>query len=299
MGTINGMIIPSTCSSGQCLSRLGPRGHIDLLAGIGSHNFGGEKLPRFSVDKMETQESWWCGIVLRLVGLRPGESQSGLPGFTVGGGRSSWRTPSPRPGIIFRPGYCRENLPEPWAPQIVIKETLLKSSIKIQGHTYWVIDYNNKKNSPGASESQQSACNGGDLCLIPGLRRSHRRKMATHSQYSCLKSPWIEQPGRLQSAQGLQRVEDLAEWLHMYIAIKSDNDHILTTYGFALQILDSDWPFMLAALLRRLSTVDSRWMQKSTVGPALLGPQRPSGDKKPLLSLFWWSDLIFNGHIMK
>ena len=38
-----------------------------------------------------------------------------------------------------------------------------------------------------------------DLGSIPGLGRSPGRGHGNPLQYSCLESPWIEEPGRLQS----------------------------------------------------------------------------------------------------
>ena len=57
----------------------------------------------------------------------------------------------------------------------------------------------------GGSDSKESACNEGDLSLIPGLGRSPGEEMAIHSNILAWKIPWTEKPGRLQSM-GLQRV---------------------------------------------------------------------------------------------
>ena len=57
---------------------------------------------------------------------------------------------------------------------------------------------------PGGSEGKASACNAGDLGLIPGLGIPGEG-MATHSSTLAWKIPWTEEPGRLQSM-GLQRV---------------------------------------------------------------------------------------------
>ena len=57
----------------------------------------------------------------------------------------------------------------------------------------------------GGSEGKVSACKAGDLGLIPGLGRSPGEGNGNPLQYSCLKIPWTEKPGRLQSM-GLQRV---------------------------------------------------------------------------------------------
>ena len=56
---------------------------------------------------------------------------------------------------------------------------------------------------PGGSEVKASACNAGDLGLIPGLGRS--KEMVTHSSILAWRIPWTEEPGGLQST-GSQRV---------------------------------------------------------------------------------------------
>ena len=64
---------------------------------------------------------------------------------------------------------------------------------------------------PGGSEVKVSACNVGDLGLIPGSGRSLGREdplekaMATHSSILAWRIPWMEEPGGLQST-GPQRV---------------------------------------------------------------------------------------------
>ena len=54
---------------------------------------------------------------------------------------------------------------------------------------------------PGSSEGKESACNVGDLGLIPGSEKG----MATRVRILAWKSPLIEEPGMLQSV-GSQRV---------------------------------------------------------------------------------------------
>ena len=49
---------------------------------------------------------------------------------------------------------------------------------------------------PGGSEGKASACNVGDLGLIPGSGRSPGEEMATHSSTLAWKIPWTEKPGR-------------------------------------------------------------------------------------------------------
>ena len=58
---------------------------------------------------------------------------------------------------------------------------------------------------PGGSEVKASACNVGDLCLIPGLEDPLEKEMATHSSILAWRIPWTEEPGGLQSM-GSQRV---------------------------------------------------------------------------------------------
>ena len=59
---------------------------------------------------------------------------------------------------------------------------------------------------PAGSEVKVSACNAGDLGLIPGLGRSPGEANGNPLQYSYLENPWTEEPGGLQST-GSQRVE--------------------------------------------------------------------------------------------
>ena len=71
-----------------------------------------------------------------------------------------------------------------------------------------------KEGFPGGSDDKESACNEGDLGLIPGWRRSPEKKKATHSGILAWRIPWIEEPGRLQSM-GSQRVRhDRAANMH-------------------------------------------------------------------------------------
>ena len=52
---------------------------------------------------------------------------------------------------------------------------------------------------PHSSVGKESACNAGDLGLIPGLGRPLEKEMATHSSTLAWKISWMEEPGRLQS----------------------------------------------------------------------------------------------------
>ena len=46
---------------------------------------------------------------------------------------------------------------------------------------------------------KKSACNARDLGSIPRLGRSPGEGNGNPFQYSCLRTPWTEEPGRLQS----------------------------------------------------------------------------------------------------
>ena len=52
---------------------------------------------------------------------------------------------------------------------------------------------------PGGSDGKESACNAGDPSLTPGLGRSPRDRMTTHSSILTWRTPWTEEPGGLQS----------------------------------------------------------------------------------------------------
>ena len=52
---------------------------------------------------------------------------------------------------------------------------------------------------PGGSDGKESACNVGDLGLIPELGRSSGGGNGNPLQYSCLENPHGQEPGGLQS----------------------------------------------------------------------------------------------------
>ena len=59
------------------------------------------------------------------------------------------------------------------------------------------------------AQPQECTSNTGDVGnagSIPGAGRSLGGRNGNPFQYSCLKNPWAEEPGRLQS-KGLQKVE--------------------------------------------------------------------------------------------
>jgi len=52
---------------------------------------------------------------------------------------------------------------------------------------------------PGGSNHKESACNAGDPGWIPGSERPPGEGHGSPLQYSCLRIPWTEEPGGLQS----------------------------------------------------------------------------------------------------
>ena len=52
---------------------------------------------------------------------------------------------------------------------------------------------------PGGSDGKESACNAGDLRLIPGWGRSLENEMATHFSILAWRIPWTGELGGLQS----------------------------------------------------------------------------------------------------
>ena len=56
-----------------------------------------------------------------------------------------------------------------------------------------------KHGFPDGSDCKESACNAGDLGLIPGSGRIPGEGNGNPFQYSCLENPWTEEPGGLQS----------------------------------------------------------------------------------------------------
>ena len=57
----------------------------------------------------------------------------------------------------------------------------------------------------GGSDGKESAYNAEDLGLIPGLERSPGEGNGYPLQYSCLRIPWTEEPGGIQSME-LERI---------------------------------------------------------------------------------------------
>ena len=52
---------------------------------------------------------------------------------------------------------------------------------------------------PGGSDSKESACNAGDLSLVPGLGKSLGEGTGNPPSIFAWRIPWTEEPGRLQT----------------------------------------------------------------------------------------------------
>ena len=82
--------------------------------------------------------------------------------------------------------------------QIVIYvASLMPTALLITGPT-------NSRRYLDQNSLKEYTCNAGDASSIPGLGRSPREGMATHSSILAWKIPYTEEPGGLQSM-GLQR----------------------------------------------------------------------------------------------
>ena len=58
---------------------------------------------------------------------------------------------------------------------------------------------------PGGSDGKESACNAGNQGSSLGQEKPFEKGMATHSSILAWRTPWTEEPGRLQPM-GSQRV---------------------------------------------------------------------------------------------
>ena len=67
---------------------------------------------------------------------------------------------------------------------------------------------------PGSSDGKDSACSVGDLGSIPGLGRSPGGGHGNPLQYSCLRIPWTEESGRLQST-GYKELDMIEQLTHI------------------------------------------------------------------------------------
>ena len=59
-----------------------------------------------------------------------------------------------------------------------------------------------------ASDGKESACNAGDLGLIPGLEDPLEKGMATYSSNLAWKTQWTEEPGGRQTTWSQRVIHD-------------------------------------------------------------------------------------------
>ena len=77
----------------------------------------------------------------------------------------------------------------------------------------WIYDH---ESFPGGSDGKESACNEGDLGVIPGLGRFPWRGNSYPLQYSGLENSWTEETGGLQFM-GSQRVRQLSDFHFTFV----------------------------------------------------------------------------------
>ena len=94
----------------------------------------------------------------------------------------------------------------PWGHKELDTTQQLNIDNNNQDHLHYQLRQPSNLVFPGVSDSEESACNAGDLGLIPGPRGYRGKGHGSPLQYSCLGNiPWTEEPGGPQSM-GSQRV---------------------------------------------------------------------------------------------
>ena len=69
----------------------------------------------------------------------------------------------------------------------------------------------------GGSDGKESACNVGDLALIPELGKTPGEGMATYSSVLTGRIPWAEEPGRLVYGAAVSQTRLSRVHFHTYI----------------------------------------------------------------------------------
>ena len=77
---------------------------------------------------------------------------------------------------------------------------LLQSGYLISCSYYWGL--------PWWLSGKESACNAGDLCLIPGWKDPLEKEMATHSSILAWEIPWTEEPELHEVAKSRTQLSD-------------------------------------------------------------------------------------------
>ena len=98
-------------------------------------------------------------------------------------------------------------------------KTELISSTEIKNHLCFftlLIATNMTWIFPGGSDSKESACNAGYLCPIPGEGNGNR------SSILAWRTPWTEEPGRLQSMGSQRDGHDWATNFHFLVDMRGE-----------------------------------------------------------------------------
>ena len=126
---------------------------------------------------------------------------------------------------------------------------------------------------PGGSVIKESACNAGDLSLIPGSGRSPGGGNATHSSILAWRIPWTEEPGELQSKGSQNSWTQLSDWVHTHSSFIAQNlwapdsrlrknKHSTCTFKCKVDSSNMFWtPSVWKALLGNEGKLD-RWFNK-------------------------------------
>ena len=113
---------------------------------------------------------------------------------------------------------------------------------------------------PGGSDGKVSAFNAGDPCSIPVSRRSPREGNGNPLQYSCLPRPktgaqiniclWTHHPERTRSRL-ISEAKQGQAWLELEWE---------TTWEYRVPWAFFLWTFLVAQMVKRLSTMRETWV---------------------------------------
>ena len=141
---------------------------------------------------------------------------------------------------------------------------------------------------PGSSDGKESACNAGDLGLMPGLGDPLEEEAATHASILACRIPGTEESGGLQSM-GLQRVEH--HWATFILFNLTCSNSEISTAGPILQVkkFEDQWekiihPKLSINLEDPRSTAKASWNQHLTTR-LLAGPGAQMKDDSALQEL--------------
>ena len=91
-------------------------------------------------------------------------------------------------------------------------------SCSLQHSGFWLKVISSALGFPRGWDGKESVCNAGDPAFIPSWEDALEKGMATHSSILAWRSPWIQEPGRLQSM-GSNRVAH--DWVTLSLSSES------------------------------------------------------------------------------